>query len=142
MANTAVLFELKCSQQDAKELIDEYGDEVKFYLRSESNVTRDKYNSLENVSATEDLLLTTDTFPIVDSPTNKQLEKAGLTEKADLMITTAMKCWLDASIDVNNIDLIRMTVVVDNITYRAKEKSHSVQIANGYIYLNFGLSVK
>lgn len=137
----SVQLELLQAQIDAKEGIDLYGDDITFILKTESDIIRDKYNSFKRKTGSSITELSIKAYPIISNPNTRQIEKAGLLEKCDLMITTSYRDWILNSIDFNDIDIIKFTVKVSDLTYKIKEKATPpTQIGSGSLYINFGLA--
>lgn len=131
-------FERKTALLDAKWVVDEYGDPITFYERDESNVTRDKYNSIK-VRASRPLDKEMRAFPIQTNPIDKDLTKAGLREKVDVIAYTAMQDWNDANIDPWNFDINRSTVTWKKGTYKIKERGFANQFEGTYLNVTLGL---
>ena len=118
VSTVGVGFERTTALLDTKWMIDERGEEIKIYERGESDVTRDKYNSIK-VKKTDVVELIINAFPQLN-PTEKQLEKAGLRDMVDVILTTAMQDWIDNVIEPREFDIVRNSVVFRNETYKIK----------------------
>jgi hypothetical protein len=129
--------EQKYALTDAEELIKEYGKKLTFKLRTETQVERDRYNSIRRSVGTDSVDVYV--YPLEMQPNTKQLERAGFIEQHEALAWTPAKTWIDKKIDFEDIDIARMTVVVDGITYEVAEKGRSSQFLGQYLYYTFGL---
>jgi len=127
--------------QDAWEIINQYGEDIIVYDREETNVTRDKYSSIKYRATTSTLRYAMKAYPIIFTPSREQIEKAGLREECQCIITTATKSWIDISKTFEDIDMIRDTIILRSNKYLIKEKSNVNQYANTFLYINFGLNL-
>lgn len=137
-----VEFETSQALADAQQIVAERGAAVTIQLRREANVERDQFNSIKSRSTTESIL-STRAFPVRHNPTEKYLEKVGLREKSEVVIHTAMQDWLDAGYDMTRLkelDMIRMTVVLDLVRYEIKEKNFFSQFRDTYLYVVIGMN--
>lgn len=134
--NPGVELERDCALIDAKEFIDERGDEIILNVSLESDVTRDRYGSIKKHSPSEIVMCA---FPIEFNPTDGRLEKAGIKENIDLMITLSQKDFIDNDLTIDDIDDIRWRVVVKGKTYSIKDKNEINQMADTYLNIVLGL---
>jgi len=127
---------------DIKELIYERGGAVKIILRDEGDVNRDGYNSIEKRA--QNSIMEIYAYPADFSPSQKQIEKAGLSERSDLIIWTAMLDWNNNGIaSFENIEFSgKSTVIYNGVNYDIKEKNVVSQLGNTYGYVTLGLSRK
>jgi hypothetical protein len=126
---------------DALEIINLYGSDIIMYDREENNVNRDKYNSIKYRFKTDGLKKEFKAFPIIFNPNLKQIEKAGLKETCNCIITTAMLAWINLGITFEHIDLIRNTIILRDIKYSIKEKTLMNQFADTFLNINLGLVI-
>lgn len=137
--NPAVDLELTHALLDAQLHCREYGQPVQIRVRDEGNITRDDYKSIRRRSTVMDLDRTFYAFPVEYSPSQRKLEKGGLKESSDVMIYTARQDWLDESLDFEQIDMTRTSVIIEGTTFEIREKSRVNQIGTGFVYISFGL---
>lgn len=117
----------------------EYGSSVLIYLRGEEAVTRDKYNSIkigDTVAPADPITVYAN--PIRFSPTDKELLKAGIREKVDVLLTISRKDFDDVSVTFNDIDTIRSEVVIDGTTWAVRQKNQTGQYGSGYLNITLG----
>lgn len=141
---------LKCTSvdqcnalKDTYEVCHTWGDIVKVYVRNEGDVQRDKYEDLAFGKVETDVTpLTMPAYPIEFQPNRRTLEKAGIREDCDVLITTPMYCWSISGVDFEEIDMTRSTVVLRGIKYVIKEKSFFSQFTDTYLYVNLALRRK
>jgi hypothetical protein len=122
---------------DTQMICQERGRLVKISLRDEQDITRDAYNSIKrrtNVAG-----LSCYAYPIEPSPTEHQMEKAGVKENVDSIIYTAMQDWIDAGLNYEDIEVIRSTVELEGCRYQVKAKNQTSQFSDTYLYITLGL---
>ena len=138
-ASVGVYHERVCAQADIKRMVDERGDLVKFNYRTEDDVDRDPYGSIEKRKTPAAPLLFR-AFPVEFSPSQKKLEKAGIVEECDVLIYTAMQDWRNNGIGFADIEFAtRNTVELQGESYEIKSKGLSSQFSDSFLYLTFGL---
>ena len=124
---------------DAKNFVDEYGVEISIYLRGADAVFRGGYNSLATKNSTT-LPLVINAYPVEFSPTDDQMEKAGLREKSACQIYTAYKDWIDNGYTIRDINQTTATVDLYGERYLIKEKNLVSMFADSFLYLTMGLA--
>lgn len=124
---------------DARDYVNERGHEVVLQFVEESQVDRDIYNSIKNRTPVEYPLKA---FPIVYSPTSKQLEKAGIKDNVDVVVTLAMLDLTDSELDFQIIDEIRWEVLLNDETFIIKDKNQINHFADTYLNVTLGLFKK
>jgi len=136
-----VTFERDSALLDAKWMIDERGMAIIYYARSESNVQRDKYNSLKR--KTDVTGITVYAYPVTFNPIDDQLRKAGLKEEVDVLIYTAMKDWsLNDIIPIDDIDHTRDSIVLMGKSYIIKEVGFANHFSDTFLNVTFGLALR
>lgn len=125
---------------DVQEIVHEYGQDMRIYMRGEADVDRDSYNSIKRKNYEDETkIFNLKAWPLDDKPSEQYLLKLGWTERVDLVAKTAMKDWMDAGWNYNDLDMNKATVVVDGaewtIKYKATENRHN----NTYLYIVLGL---
>jgi len=141
ISSLGITGEKNCALADAQHFIRERGAPVIIRLQTESNVTRDRYGSIKKRTSPGDL--TFYAFPIIYSPTVKQLEEAGIREITDVLIKTAVMDWNDAGYTMDTlrvIDSIRATVIINNSKYEIKSKQLDSQYSDTFLYIHLGLN--
>lgn len=139
-------FELLQALQDVKCAAIEWGLTAKFRIRKESQVVRDKYNSIKRFNSTsaaespEATEVEVKAYPVIYSPSQKDLDKAGLKERTEVVIWTPRQYWHDASLEYDDIDLERTTVIIDGEKYELRDKVRNTQFREDFLYWNFGLN--
>jgi len=134
-----VLFEYTGLLKDAYNCAQEHGHDLTLLIRDEDEVTRDKYNSIKK----RDFL----TLPgsvavkgmVTFNPTDNQLRKAGIRERVDVVIKIPVTYLTLSSLTYEDIDVIRTTVILENETYKIKEKNKTGRYGNNYIFIVLGL---
>ncbi len=136
------LHEMTCIKQDVKDTIDEFGESVRFYLQGESEIKRDDLGSIKSHGLKNKDAITMFAYPVSFAPTTQQLKKMGLTEECEIAISTAQMNWDNEGLTIEDIDIEKTIVIVQEKRYIIKEKSIKV-VRNGVnAYLNFGLKRK
>lgn len=138
--NAGVALEQCEALTDIRNVMQEYGSDVKLQMRVEVDIARDKYNSIKTPDATVDY--TFKCYPIQENPTQSQMNKAGIYEKVDALVYSAMQDWILNGISNDNIDVTRDTVIWAGKTWNIKEKSSTTQIGDIYLYVVLGLTKK
>ena len=134
-----VVFEQKCALLDTKMIIDERGISIVINLIDETNITRDKYNSIKQRGTST---LTINAYPLIFSPTDEDKSDAGLREDTDVIAHTAMLDWTNAGFDIDTIDLIRAEVFISGDIYEVRDKAKISQFGTSYLYVVLGLNKK
>lgn len=134
-----VQLERDCALEDAKDFIDERGDEITLNTNNENAVVRDSYGSIINRAPTQ---YTMNAFPVEFQPTDDQLEKAGIREKVDVIIYIATLDLTNNSIDHRSIDTTRWEIILKGDTYTIKEKNELNMFADTYLNVALGLFKK
>lgn len=123
---------------DAQSTCREYGILVFISLRGEVDVSRDKYNSVKQHHDV-DTPLHFYGNPIQYQPSQKQLEKAGISEPVDVVAYTAMQDWIDHGFKWDDIDVVRTTVTIQGNEMMVKAKGYYGEYGTGYLYITLGL---
>jgi len=134
-----VEFEKLGAMIDAKSVIDERGKQVTFYLNEETDIVRDKYNSISQ--RTKDYF-TIFAFPVVYQPTRDSLEKAGVKEDCEVLITTSMQDWIDKGYNnktISEIDNLRAFVDLNGERFGISEMGRINNFFDEYLNITFGL---
>lgn len=125
---------------DVQNFHNEYGVPVTVKIRNEGEVARDLYGSIAGRKVAPASVMNIGAYPYTHSPTQRQLEKAGLKEHCDLLIGTAYKDWTDAGVDPQfGFDMARMTVIADGVQWKIKERSHVSEYGPSELYVMLGL---
>lgn len=135
-----VSLELLDALTEVKNQCDEYGDTVYLYLRGESNIIRDDYNSIKTPLTVTPYAF--NAFPIIPSPNQYQMEKAGIFEKVETIIYLANLDFMNNNISIDNVEALRSTIVFQGETYLIKDKTTNSSFANNYLYITLGLDKK
>lgn len=128
------------SLKEVQTIVNENGMFIQLKFRDESNITRDKLNSIKSRSRSTTLNLKA--HPVQFDPTVDQIEKAGFIEQHDLIAWFSRKDFIDNGYDFNDIDEIRDTLIVMDETYIITEKNKRNQMGNDYLYYVIGLRKK
>jgi len=138
-------FELELALRDARNDIHENGTLIYFINRNESQISRDKYNSIQSRTSGNDGFINSNVIPIYANniqiaPNRRELEKAGLTEVVEISFQTARLDWIEIGIDFNEIDKLRPTIKMLDSEYEIKEKGLSEQYLSNFLFVNFGVN--
>jgi hypothetical protein len=137
VSRTGVKLDQRDALADVQQVCTEMGRLVKISLRDEQDITRDAYNSIKrrtNVTG-----LSCYAYPVEFSPTEHQMEKAGIKENVDVQIYTAQQDWIDAGLRYEDIEVIRSTVELEGCRYQVKAKNQTSQFSDTYLYITLGL---
>jgi len=140
MASCGAYLEKLNALQDVQNIVAEYGYPIRIYLDTESGMTRDKYNSIEKRETTDtERILDIRAYPLNFSPTTRDIEKAGLKEKAEVICYTAMKDWTDRGYNFKDLNITKATAEVRGDTYLIKDKAENSQYLDEFLYITLGL---
>jgi len=139
--NPGIYFEAIQTLNDIKNIVDERGDIVQVIMRSESEITRDAYNSIKKRDQ-ETRKFFMNACPVEFNPSQKKLEEAGIREESQVIIGTSMKDWIDLGIEFREIEMIRTTVKLQNEVYEVRDKALSCQKNDLFLKVNLGLFKK
>jgi hypothetical protein len=115
-----------------------WGHDVQLRVRTEADVTRDRYNSVKTQETVTPIDLKA--MPIDFQPNRYRLEKAGLFEEAEVSIWIPSYAFLLQSLPFEDIDLRRCSFYITGSLYNIKEKSRVGQFQNSWLYYTFGLA--
>ena len=141
-------FELLAALNDIKCVAVEWGATVKFRIRKESQIVRDDYNSIKRFNNTESgespiaTELVMKAYPINYNPSQRDLDKSGLKERTEVILYTPRQYWIDASLGIDDIDMERTTVILDDCTYEIRDKARNSQFREDFLYYVFGINKK
>lgn len=125
---------------DVQNTVNEYGDDVTVDFRGETDITRDKYNSIvQNVGVATPPRYELKAWPVEYQPNRKQVEKAGLREDCQVTVWLATKDLLDRNISFDGIETEKMSVFLDGNEYGVNEKGKAMIFANIHLYITLGL---
>lgn len=121
----------------------QYGETIKIYIRDEEDVRRDIYEDYKAGKIAPDVTpLSLPGFPIIFQPNRRQLEKAGIREDCEVLVHTPMYAWNLASVDFEDIDMTRSTVILKSIKYVIKEKGLASPFTDTHLYITLALKRK
>jgi hypothetical protein len=106
--------------QDVQDVIDGYGNDITILTDSESQVTRDDYNS---ITQREPNRYSIRVFPVRLNPSDKDLQKVGIREKVDLILYISNKQMGELNQAIGDIDVIRHTIEWKSQTYKITHKN-------------------
>jgi hypothetical protein len=129
----------------------EQGTTVVFIHRKEQDVGRDSLGTVKKRSL--DTRYKFKAFPVERQPNRKQLERAGIREDVDTVITIPMSMMIESGLirtpqdseyttigeDFAHIDIIRSTVVLDGEEWKIRDKGLSGRLGGIPLYVTFGL---
>ncbi len=137
ISRVGMTFEGRAAMLDQQAAAREIGRQVQINIRIESQVTRDLYGSVKKAAASSFI---TYANPFIDSPSKRQLEKAGLRESNDLIVKLPMQDFIDNGYpDLDQLDITRMTLSADGQQWKFRERSHDTHIADLAGVAVFGL---
>ena len=136
------LHEMSCVKQDVFDVIEEMGEPVTFFLMGEQEVTRDEMGSIVSHGIKSKNPEIMKAYPVVFNPTTQQLKKLGLTEECEIAISTPQLQWDRIGLTIEDINMPKAIVVIENRKYIIKEKSIKIRRNGVNAYLNFSLKRK
>ena len=126
--------------KDAQDIIQERGNTLILNSMEESDLNRDIYNSIQKKVVAEEY--TFFAFPIVYSPNRFQLEKAGIKEKVNVIVTLATLDFTENEVSYKDIDNIRWEVILDEEVYLIEDKNKINHFNSTFLNIVFGLVKK
>lgn len=128
---------------DARDIIMERGQTVTVRLHEEQKIERDKFNSIKKRDISQTLGFSMYAFPVIYNPTQKQSEDAGIREKTQVIIKTAVLDWTDNGFTIStlkDINSIRATVIISGAKYEIVDKQLDSQYEDTFLYIHLGLN--
>ena len=118
-----------------------YGCPITVYLNLESQLTRDRFNQISKLPNTNKII-TVYALPLTPSPTQYQLNKAGIKENVDYIAYTPSITWLSNDISFDDLKQENTEFKIENKTYILKDKNRVSQMASTYLYWTVGMVEK
>lgn len=143
ISTIGVQLEKENALKDAETIIKLRGAQIVVRLFEETTILRDKFNSIKKRDITPDPGITLYAYPIIFNPTEKQLEDAGIRERTEVLIKTAVKSWVDLGYTMEtlkDINSIRATVIMDGVKYEIRDKQLDSQYQDTFLYIHLGLN--
>jgi len=139
----SVVLERNHALQDVSDICREYGEDVTIYIRYESDVTRDKYNSLKQTSfAVAPVKHELKANPVDHTPNKQTMEKAGIREDCQCIIYFSTKDLIDRELNFDTIENEKITIIIDGNEYGIRDKGKAVSYADAHLYTTIGLFKK
>jgi hypothetical protein len=130
--------ERRCAMKEAERVCNLKGDLLQFFPRDEENIERDEYDGIAKRNDTPELFVRS--YPIIYSPTRKQVEKAGLREDTTCIIYTPKLTWDNLGFtNKKDIDATYGTVRLRGETHEYREVNYASQFGSDFLYIVFGL---
>lgn len=128
--------------KDVRNTVREWGQVLSFFLRSEADVKRGSLGTIVSKSIKS---FQVSAYPIQRNPDEKQVTKAGLSEKCSALIYTSALEW--AMLDMLNLndlildefDISRMTVALDGREMKVAQVGFANRINGMPLYVTFAL---
>ena len=127
---------------DIRDTVREWGEKLKFFIRSEADVKR---GSLGTVVSKSTSSIEVSAYPIQRNPDEKQLTKAGLSHECSALIYTSALAWADLGmlnlddLILDEFDLSRMTVALDGKEMKISQIGFANRINQTPTYVTFAL---
>lgn len=122
--------------RDAQAICKEYGAPVVFTFRTESGVKRDRYGSIKGTASETNYTVLC--WPVETTPSQRQVEKAGLLEQSDITVWTPKFTWDELDVDFADFDATRMEITYNEVTYEIREIGRANQFLGMYLNYTFG----
>lgn len=135
-------FETQAALLDAYCVAIEWGMSIVFRQRFETQVLRDRYNSVARYNVAESvasLAVDMRTYPAQFSPTTRDIEKSGLRERTEVIIYIPAKYFIDNNIDFERITPEFCTFDILGSVYEIRDKARQSQFRGVFLYYVFGL---
>ena len=129
--------------KDARDILRELGKPIKIQLHVEQKITRDKFNSIKNRGTITTPEITFYSYPLKFNPTEKELDRAGIRERTQVLAKTAMLDWNEAGYTMDtlkDLNSVRATVVIEGAKYEIRDSVLESQFVDTYLYVLIGLN--
>lgn len=130
---------------DAQFYLNERGNEIILRMSTEGEIDRDLYGGIKKRTPRT---ISLQAFPIEYSPAQRTLEKAGIKEDVDVLITLATQDFINNDLSYNDIDMTRWEVEIKNDQddyaelYTIKDKNKVNMFSKVYLNIVLGLVKK
>lgn len=135
----AALNDIKCNAQ-------EWGLAVSYNPRTAATVVKDRMGTVKRYNNDAEspavTALSLYAFPVIFNPSTRDVEKAGLRERYEVIIYTPRLYWAEASITFDNIQVEPSTFTIQGNTYEIKEKNQANHLRTDFLQYVFGLHKK
>jgi hypothetical protein len=143
ISRSGVKLERDYALVDARNKIWELGEQINLYTHTEDTIERDDFGSIvRHIPGVTNTFIFY-AFPVMINPTIEQVEKAGLREKTEAIVYTAMLDWWDNNFtmdDLNKLNSIKMQVVIHGEKYEIKDKNLHSDFSDTHLYVVLGLN--
>lgn len=136
VARDAVAFEAAAALHDIQAAAAERGQEISFQAPEESGVQRSRYNSIKARDLTP--LVTMFANSVEYSPSRYTLEKLGFRDDTAVIVFTPRQSWLDAGMDISDIDAIRWRMIIDGREFELTDWRRHDPLGAEYLYIVIG----
>jgi hypothetical protein len=144
VSTIGVIHEKEHALIDCRDIIWERGNDVKFLVNNNSAVNRDKFNAIKSIDNWTPAF-TIKAYPINYSPTEKDMLNAGIKERTQVIIYTAMQDWNDNGYtlqNLKNLDMVRWRISLNGEMYEMRDKNLVSHYYNTFLYVTLGLNKK
>lgn len=136
MSRRGIAHDCRLALRDVSETCRAVGAELEFRVREESDITRDRYNTISRRQSERALRL----YGLLETnPSQNQREAAGLFEESEVTVWTASEDWRFSGLDFQDIDIKRTSVVVGGAAFEVAEKGRRGQCQDRFLWYTFGL---
>ncbi len=126
---------LQIALERVRSQVEHKGGDIKLLAGGESNVVRGDYGSVIEQTGAPTALKS---FPIRFTPTEKQLQKAGIIESVDVIFWLSKKALALKGIVFDGIDTVRSRVIHGSVEYRITQKGRGYNQFGDYLYITLG----
>jgi hypothetical protein len=127
--------------RDVKRIVEQYGDNILLIPGDETNLKKDDYGSIiGRQPGTSPNGQTIKSFPIRFNPTTKDLEKAGIAERVEVVfyLSKLRADELGIVIPSKITDTVRMKIVYRGISFRLRDRGWYSQFGDEFLYITLG----
>lgn len=135
ISSSGVLNEQTDALADVQNTINEYGQTVNIYEITESDLSRDDYNSIKERDTVNHRFVFKAKLEF--NPFENKLEKLGLDHNAQVLVYTAMQDWIDKGLTYDELDLIRWRVSINSQEYEVIDKKKYGDYGDNFLYIVF-----
>lgn len=143
ISRSGVKLERDYALVDARDKIWELGEQIELRLHEEGTIERDRLGNIVRRITNSNISYLFYAFPIIQNPTVEQVETAGLREKTELIVYTAMLDWMLNNINLDrlqSLNMIKMSVIINGAKYEIKDKNWHSEFSDTHLYITLGLN--
>lgn len=120
---------------DVQGVVNGYGEDIKLEFNDELDITRGDYKDRKRWDGN---VITIKAFPIDFNPSPKMLEKAGVTEKVDVLTHTSTQDWIEEGLTYQDMEKANIRMKIDSEVFENNVVKRFSQFGSKFLYIIFG----